>query len=566
LVAGTIDWPGSDEIFPEFWALLRALLSTSVVFFLLLPLANWPLPRRVLRRAFEAEVERSAPARCGWWLMWPAVLIFTGCAFFPGAGAAMAWPALPEDAVFWRGATGSGAVVCWLLAIITVWLAAVLASAGRAGQILSRQRSTRWSQFPPQVNGLLIAAVVQLTLYPFLTAVACGTLVDLVCGSETFVPAGMIVGAGRASTGGGPAQVWLWWSTLAAWPTLVACAVPVLGLGAGLLVREPTRDAAPADEPPEVSTAATSQDANAAPGHNDRERAWSLRALLLAACCFLMGITALAVTVRYRSGDQWPRLAGIGWEWWAVLAVALLGMVWAICLQRLARQVRSGDRAAPRGWIVGSVLVALVCGSLATWQSWSLAVRGLVPGRVEQTIYPRADLAYASAVRVRVLDLFVDLRTREANRGALAPDEQTLRDLCDRLHKKLVVPTENAAVEADDPSPIAAMAAVVAARQDRPPDNVVFDGNEAELVSLIRDIRRHAARLQLPTVLGGGRSWAGVHCLFTLVIVTYLAVLAVALLIVAAAGRGGAAAEALAGFVPFWTLGAVFAGVWVLVC
>jgi hypothetical protein len=177
-------------------------------------------------------------------------------------------------------------------------------------------------------------------------------------------------------------------------------------------------------------------------------------------------------------------------------------------------------------------------------------------------VYPRADLAYASAVRLRVLDILSRLQTREADEGVLSSDEQALRELCERLHSRLIAPTEKKAVESGDPSPLEGLATVVAARGDPPPDKIAFDGSSEELAALTGEIQVRNSELRLPIVVPGGREWVGVTYLLTLTFVAYLSMLLVSLVIIVLANRGPSRSDSLPSLVLFWHVGAVFAVFW----
>lgn len=560
-VGSTVNWPDYQQVFPEFRAVLLVLLSTSTVFFLLVPLANWAVPRRVLSRTWTDRAGRPTAESTGYWLMWVAVAVFAATYFVPGSTVAIARPAQPAGTVFWRAATGNAAVICWLSAVVLVWLAAVLASAGRLGQWFDRTSTIEPSPRPPQTWGVAAAACVQLLLYPFLTAVACGWWLDLWCGSEVFVPAGTMADGGRASTGGGPTQLWLILFALVAWPTVVVCCLPVVGLIATAFQ--------PKSQPPKETdqTADVPGTTPAGNGANEDRRVanpppWTTRALLVATCSFVTGVLLTVFATRLGSPAGYPGLSAMGLSWWTAVTGTLAICVSGICLRQAVIVRKDPAPAKSRAWIAGATLLAIVCGVSAAAQLWSLAQRGLNPATADRLIYAQADLNYASAVRLRLQEIRGRLDTRAANEGILSTDDQALRDLCDRLLTGLIGPTETAAVERDDLAPIAHLAAVITTPSGPPPGKTVFDGGQTELIELIGKMRERQPDLRLPQVVAGGRQWVGVRYLLNFVLLGYLAALLSCLGYVLATQRDLTRSNRLRGLAPFWYVGAVFCVFW----
>jgi hypothetical protein len=185
-----------------------------------------------------------------------------------------------------------------------------------------------------------------------------------------------------------------------------------------------------------------------------------------------------------------------------------------------------------------------------------------VPWQAKEMIYPVADLEYVSAVRLRVLDTRDALETRKADKGVLSSDDQVLLDLCNRMHDKLIAPTERAALDSNDPAVLAALASVLVATGDGPDKNLVFEGDAKELTLLIEDIRAHAIVLRLPVVVPGGRVRLGVTYLLTVTLLGYLAVLLTAMSVIVLTVPRASRLGALRGLAFFWCLAAVFAVCW----
>ncbi len=538
----SLSWPQDDLVFPEFPRALIIQLSTSAVFFLLVPLTSFSLPRRVLRRPVRHGFFDVRLSSAGHWLMWLALAVFATSFFSPGT---------------------TRAVGCWLLAVILVWLAVVLTSAARIGQVFARTRKAGTFLPPRPTWGIMIGDGVQLLLYPFLVAIACGWFFDLVGGSETFVPAGMMTHASHASTGGGPFQLWGHMFNLVAWPTVLACIVPVVGLAPNVFARNAP---APSDEgslQADDSPAAADGQSPAA-GHADAaQTAWTIRALLLATLFFAAGIVFLAVAVHRNVAADWPSCQAMGLNWWIAIGVVAAMVASGVCLHIGVRVAVDPRNTIFHGWIAGVVLLTVSCGATVARQLSSLSQRGLQPFGNGQMVYPHADLEYVSAVRLRVLEISSGLTTREADKGILSSEDVALRKLCDRLHKELIAPTERAAIETQDAGFLAGFANAMVARNDQPPDKIAFECTPDELSTLLRETREQAAVLRLPVVVAGGRARMGVYCLLGIVFIAYLAILLAALAVTVIANRGLARSKTRRELTLAWHLGGVFAVIWI---
>jgi len=555
-------WPDSGEVYPEFYANLTTLLTTSAVFFLLLPLANGPLPRRLLCQAFpHRETAPTALQRAAYGLMWVALVVFAICYFVPGTSGALAWDAQPAGAIFWTSNSGNAALAAWLLTVVCGWLAAILASAGQVGLLLGHSEGERPARMPVAALGVLIAAVLQLVIYPCLAAFACAALLDLLSGNAVFLPAGMLMSDGHASTGGGPSLLWQHLLTILAWPTVLLCCVPLAGVVAARLARKsaaPKEDAVQAVAGSTESTAqsdATNESGAARPS----PAAW---ALMLAAALFLTTIVVLACGVRFRSPATIPPIRAIGLDPRDAMIHTSLMVISAVCLFVAAWKARELGGRLKNMLIVIAVVFALLCGAGVTARVWAMAHRGLPPWQVQARVYPVADLQYVSAVRLRVLKIRDALETRQADKGVLSADDEALLDVCNRLHDQLIAPTEKAALDRDDPDVLAGVARVVAATDGLQVGDLALDGDAKQLDKLIGDMRERSHELQLPTVVPGGRARLGVSYLLTFTLLGYLLLLLSAAVAILLTVPRPSRLAALRGLAISWGLGTVFALCW----
>jgi hypothetical protein len=566
-------WPHSDAVFPEFYANLTVLFSTAAVFFLLLPLANWPLPRRLLRQALpHRDLLPSPVQRVGYVLMWAALVLFALCCFVPGTGAALAWDSYPAGTVFWTADSGNAAVACWLLAIVCVWLAAILAGSGHVGWLLGRSADARRERMPVAARGVLIAAVSQLAVYPCLAAFACAALLDLLSGTAVFLPAGMLLDDAEASTGGGPSLLWQHLLPIAAWPTVLLCCVPLVGLTAAMLGRsgssstseesEFLRIPLPPDGPAKETTDATADRSESA---NERSVRWlspTTLGLLLAAALFLITTVVLAVAARSASPHSMPHTREMGLHWGVALACVGCMVASTACINMGAWKVWGAGARAAGVLIVAAGILAMLCGAGVGGRVWSLSQRGLLPWRAEEMVFPHADLEFVSAVRLRVLDIRSKLEQRAADKGVLSPDDEALLDLCNRLHDQLLAPTERAAVRSDDPAVLGAVARAVAGEHVELDENDTLGGDVADLSTLVDDVREQRDVLRLPKVVPGGRVWLVVSYLLSVTFIAYLTVLLTALVAIVMGTVRESRASLLRGLALFWSLGTVFGLCW----
>jgi hypothetical protein len=360
-------------------------------------------------------------------------------------------------------------------------------------------------------------------------------------------------------------QLWEHLFNCVAWPTLCACLVPIIGLSANAFARDASKRSDEGSAPAGTSPSKDNGNSSAQGPTGRAQTVWTIRVLLLVTAWFLAGILFLAVVVRLGSVAGWPPNQAIGIRWWIALAVGGAMVASSVCLHLGVRGAADPPNRVSRGWIAAAVLLAILCGTTVAWQLSLFARRGLGPPQAERMIHPRADLAYVSAVRLRVLNISSDLTTREANEGSLSPEDVALRDLCDRMNKKLIAPTERAVIETHDVELLAGLAEVVAARNDQPPDKTAFDGTEQELPTLMREIRQRATVLRLPIVAAGGRERMGVHCLLSIVFTAYWATLLAIAARTILMNRGPARSTALCELRTPWYLGAAFAAIWLCV-
>jgi hypothetical protein len=444
-----------------------------------------------------------------------------------------------------------------------VWLAAVLVSAGRLDRILGQPPDGERKRRSPRIWGILIAAWLQLLLYPLLAAMACSWLLDLAFGSEVFLARGTIPGPEQASTGGGPTALWLSMFSVAAWPTLLASCVPLIGLAAGALWR--TGERSPSGTTPEIESgeAATADSATGASPAWTRNP-WATRGLVVAACSFLAGIFFTVLAARWANPFGYPVLRQLGFSFWLPAAGVVALALSDICLRRGAAGKPAGAAAGRWKWIAVAILLAVFGGGVVVNHVQTMMRRGLYPGRTDRLLFDRADLYFASAVRLRLEALRKKLDTREADEGNLSPHDRELRDLYQALLTELIQPAEMKAVETDDPEALASLAATLAAHADSRPGNLDLKGTDAELTGLVSRMEEHVRDLELPRVVPGGRQWVGVQYLLSAVVLIYVGSSLLAVVCVIVTQRGPSRVARLQHVSSFLRIAAVSGVIWLL--
>jgi cytochrome c oxidase subunit 3 len=179
---------------------------------------------------------------------------------------------------------------------------------------------------------------------------------------------------------------------------------------------------------------------------------------------------------------------------------------------------KSNKSGAAKGWLLVTLVLGAVFLGVKMYEYNAKFSHGIYPQKPHSLIYEKADLNYASAVRIRLESLETqfqadeaELKTKLEDSGANVDDNPTIKE----LREKLAIVTEEKASARD-----------VESKAAQDPDAVEGRALLAELADKIsplplshndegHGLNHEHSWLRLPIVIPGGNMWASTYFLLT---------------------------------------------------
>ncbi|MBL8861399.1 MAG: cbb3-type cytochrome c oxidase subunit I [Planctomycetes bacterium] len=239
IVGGLVLGESGRVLSPAGYTALFTMHGTAMVFFAIIPLltgafGNYLVP--LLVGAPDMAFPRLNAA--SFWIFAASIVLFFAGFGVEGGAANSGWTAYPPLATVPAAAPGSGAGQTWWLVAITVLGVSTILNALNAVVTIVKMRAPglTWMRLPLTAWGLLVAAALQLSALPVLTAAGLLQLADRLLGTAFYTPAGLYVNAVQPDVAaGGSPLLWqhLFW--FYSHPAVYVMVLPAMGFVSDIL-------------------------------------------------------------------------------------------------------------------------------------------------------------------------------------------------------------------------------------------------------------------------------------------------------------------------------------------
>ena len=242
-VIGSVLFSNTGEaITPEFYTMLFTMHGTIMIFFVIIPLLTGAFGNFLIPLMIGAP-DMAFPRlnMISIWAMAPASFCVISSFFTAGGGPAAGWTAYPPLSTISSAAPGSiSAQTWWLLALAFVGVSSMCGAINYVTTVVKmRAPGLTFFRMPLSIWALFIAALLQLTALPVLTAAVFMQLLDRVALTGFFTPTNLVVNGlsveGAAQAAGGQPLLWqhLFW--FYSHPAVYIMVVPAMGMVSDVL-------------------------------------------------------------------------------------------------------------------------------------------------------------------------------------------------------------------------------------------------------------------------------------------------------------------------------------------